>query len=293
MFGFENDEASSMLVLGALVVAAVFGIAINSFLLHVGKKLLEKSMSIKMIYIIGVADLLLCGVTLLLCSLRPVLGFPEAYHSKLYCPVLSSGVFFSSSMSGILMGFLAMERYSVICHRESLSPNIVWPLLGVVSLTFAVFLAGNSINGGFAPDPTFIFCMPKGTEWSLCANYAFNLLLNIPILVLTFCYISIFAKCYRANVPDQDKKATKRAALRSLLFLCVYFICYIPKVSTTVIGLFYGLDAPPRVLYMLAPICMTLLAIINPILVFMMHRQIKDAARSAILPKHATSLLLE
>lgn len=293
MFGYEYDEASSLAIAGVLVVVSVAGIAINGLLLHVLTKLEEKTTSFVLIWNAGIADLLLCGCTLLLSVVRPVLGFPAAYHSWFYCPVLGSVTFFFSSMSGILMGFLALERYSVICHQRGLPRAAIWGVFSAVAVTFAVLLTGNSVIDGFAPDPSFIFCMPKGTPWSLCANYAFNVLLNIPIVVLSFCYVAIFVKCYRADVPNQAEKITRRAAIRALLFLSVYFMCYIPKVSTTLIGAYYGLGAPPRFLYMLAPICMTMLAIVNPILVLLLHRHIKGVVKEIVFQDKSDSVRLE
>ncbi|KAJ9065359.1 hypothetical protein DSO57_1020356 [Entomophthora muscae] len=293
MFGYEYNELLSMLLVGVLIVVSIAGIAINSFLLRILTKMSEKSTSFVMIWSVAFADLLLCHFTLVICIVRPVLGYPEAYHSSFYCPALGSVTFFVSSMSGILMGFLAMERYSVICHQRGLPQSVVWTLFSAIALTFAILLIGNSIIGGFAPDPSFIFCMPMGTEWSLWANYTFNVLLNIPILVLTFCYIAIFVKCYRANVPDRAEQITKRVAIRSLLFLAIYLLCYLPKFTTTLIGSYYGLGAPPVLLYMLIPVGMTTLAIVNPILVLLLHRHVKGKVKEFIYRKKSNSMLLE
>ncbi|KAJ9065360.1 hypothetical protein DSO57_1020357 [Entomophthora muscae] len=165
MFGYAYDELSSMWVVGVLIVVSIAGIVVNSFLLNILTKMSEKSTSFVMIWSVGIADLLLCQFTLLVCITRPILGYPKSYHSSFYCPVLSSLTFFFSSMSGILMAFLAMERYRVICHQQGLPRRIIWTLFPAIALTFGILLTGNSINGGFAPDPSFIFCMPMGTEW--------------------------------------------------------------------------------------------------------------------------------
>ncbi|KAJ9066816.1 hypothetical protein DSO57_1005779 [Entomophthora muscae] len=293
MFGYQPDEKASAVIVGVLVFVSALGIGINAFLLCVLDRLPEKSTSFVLILLIGVADLLLCVFTLLVCVSRLYLGFLGSYLSWFYCPVLGSLTFFFSSMSGILMGFLAIERYSVICHQQGLPRGIIWALFSMVALTFATLLTGNSLIGGFAPDPSFIFCMPRGTTWSMYADMAFNILLNIPIVVLTFCYISIFLKCYQSTFANRRESLTRKAALRSLLFLLLYFACYIPKFSTTVIGAYGGLDAPPRVLYMIIPVGMTMLALVNPILVLLLHRRFKDVIIGVIFSANPPKFLLK
>ncbi|KAI0226443.1 hypothetical protein L0F63_002055, partial [Massospora cicadina] len=282
MFGYENDELSAMLVAGVLIIISVLGVIANGFLLYVLSKLPGRSVSFQLIKLIAVADLFLCGFTCMLSILRPILGYPGAYTNWFYCPVFGSMTFFCSGTSSILMSFLAVERYSVICHQRGLSRSLIMVSFSIVATTFGVLLAGNSIAGGSAPDPSFMFCMPEGTTWSKVANYAFYLLLNVPVAAFVFCYVSIFVKCYRSSIPNQADSITRKAAIQSLLLLVVYFICYMPKFLTTVIGIFYGLNAPPKTLYVLIPIGMTSLTLVNPIMVLHLHRQVKNVVSHLI-----------
>ncbi|KAJ9053399.1 hypothetical protein DSO57_1039499 [Entomophthora muscae] len=293
MFNYENNEVTSMLAVGTLVVVSVVGIIVNAFLLCVLRQLPERSTSFTLIWTVGGADLLLCGFTLAMCIARPILQYPGAYHSWYYCSILGSATFFFSSMSGILMGFLAMERYSVICHQKGLRHGFIWFSFFFIAAVFGVLLTENALEGGFAPEPSFIFCMAKGSEWSLYTNYVFYVLLNTPIAIFSFCYIAIFIKCYTANVPSDAEVITKRVAIRSLLFLAIYLLCYIPKLSTTIIGIYFGLNALPKALYMIIPIGMTMLAVVNPILVLLLHRHIKARVRSLLLHKKPEAIRLD
>ncbi|KAI0241383.1 hypothetical protein L0F63_005947, partial [Massospora cicadina] len=275
MFNYEEDKLSSLTVAGALVVVSVCGLLTNGVLLYGLPKLSEKSMSFQLIRMIGVTDLSLGVCTLMVCISRFGLDLAAAYTSWFYCPVFGSLTFFFSGTSSILMSFLALERYCVICHQRGLPRRLTITIFIVIASTFAILLAGSSILGSYAPDPTFLFCFPEGSTWSTFSNYAFYLVINVPVAVLVFCYVSIFVKCCRMSIPNQVDSVTKKAAIQSLLLLVVYFICYMPKFLTTVIGIFYGLSAPPRILYLLIPIGMTLLVVVNPILVLFLHRQMK------------------
>ncbi|KAJ9066815.1 G-protein coupled receptor 35 [Entomophthora muscae] len=273
--GMEYNELTSLLILGLLIALSIAGIVINAVLLRMLGRMSEKSTSFSIIRNMSISDLLLCSVTLLICIFRLVLGFPGAYRSSLYCPVLGSMSLFFSSMSGILMSLLAMERYSVICHQQGLPHRAIWGVFSAIALMFAILLIGSSMLGVFSPEPGFIFCMPNGSRWSINTRMAFNVLLNIPILVLMFCYVSIFIRCYRSPLTKSDDSLTRKAAIRSLVFLAIFVICYIPKSTTFVIGAYSGFGASPPILYLLIPIAITLLAIINPALVLLLHRHIK------------------
>ncbi|KAJ9066825.1 hypothetical protein DSO57_1005788 [Entomophthora muscae] len=274
-----------MIVLSILVIISILGAAVNVFLFCMLKKIPEKSTSFHLIRIIGATDLFLSLFTLSICFSRPILGPVETYTSWFYCPILSSATFFLCGLSGILMGLLALERYSVICYQRGIPQVVIWMALGIEALAAAVLLAGNSIIGGFAPEPSHLFCMPKGTTWSKYAGIGVDVLFNLPLFVLFFSYIAIFIKCYRANVPNQLESITRKAAIKALLFLFTYIMCYFPKFSTTLIGIFYGLDSPPKFLYLLIPIGMTMLAVVNPILVLLMHRRMKNSVTSYLFVK--------
>ncbi|KAI0232630.1 hypothetical protein L0F63_004789 [Massospora cicadina] len=282
------ENTASMVVLGNLVVISVIGLVMNVFLIYMLKWIPEKSASFQLIWVVGVVDLAFSVTTMLVCVFRLILGFSGAYSSWFYCPILGSTTFFLCGVSGILMGVLALERYSVVCHQHSLPRGVIWALPLVLIIAAAVLFIGNSVSGGFVPEPAQLFCMPESETWTKYAILAVDLPFNLPLVVLFFCYVSIFVKCYRLTVPNQDDSITRKAAIKALALLAIYFLCYSPKFSTTTIGLFYNPNAPPKILYMLIPIGMTLIAVVNPMLVILLHRRIKLVAISYFNSKNYT-----
>lgn len=219
MASYEQDETASMMVVGVLAVIGLLGLAMNVSLLVLLRRVPEKSTSFQLIHAIGLVGLLLCLFTVGVCIARPALGAELAFASSVYCPVLSSSTFFLCGVSGILMALLALERYSVVCRQSGLSPVAVWVLFALTSLVAAVLIGGNSMVGGFKPGPSYIFCVPDGTAWSRFFSLGFDVLFNLPLVMLVVCYSAIIVRCYRARVPAQLGSKTRKAALRALFFL--------------------------------------------------------------------------
>lgn len=275
MYSEENDGATSVAVLTVLAILSVLGLATNAFLLYMLKRVPETSTSFQLIRVIGLVDLLICVFTLAVIVARLALGPVEAFTSWFYCPVLSSATFFLCGVSGILMGLLALERYSVICYQRGLSRAALWTLVAVGGFVATVLIVGNSSLGSFGPGASYTFCVPDGTRWSRNFSIGFDVLFDLPLVVLFVCYSGIIVRCYRAHVPDHAESITRTASLRALFFMFVYFLCYFPKFSTSIISFYSGPRAPPVILYVLIPVGMTLLVLVNPVLVLLMHRRIK------------------
>jgi len=194
--------------------------------------------------------------------------------------------------SGVLVSMLAFERYFLICLHRSIYPIVGWSILAGTMLTLFVPAIGNAIEDGFSPDPTFSYCWPNGTDWSIFENNVITTMFMAPLFILTFCYVCIFVTCYRwkeepltKNRLTMERKVeaarmSRKVAYRALFFILFYFMCFGPKITTTAWFMFGNPTTHPFFLYIIDPFGIQLVMSVNPILVLFLHRQFKREAQT-------------
>ncbi|KAJ9056102.1 Melatonin receptor type 1B [Entomophthora muscae] len=284
MRSFEYDAVASVVVLSVSGMLALLGVVCNGLLLQVLWRINELwgSFTFRLITCAAVGDLVASLTTVGIGMFRLVLGYPGVMESAWYCRVFGFSLFFSHNLSGLLVSLIALDRYLVVKHRQRLHPAYTWVFVTVVALTFGAALACNSYQNSFAVDPTFSFCLPSGSTESSVAAIFTEVLVNIPLLVLGFCYISIFFIILRIQRHSKVFFKT-HIHLRALLLIIGYFICYFPKFFGTLWRLCTNTH-PPFVFYILMPLGLTLVMIFNPFLVLFLNHRVHQETIAIFYP---------
>ncbi|KAJ9063325.1 G-protein coupled receptor 35 [Entomophthora muscae] len=272
---YEYDPFISGLVLmgsgGLAFIGLVFNVLLMWVLWRIGE--LWGSFSFRLITCVAIGDIVTSMATLGIGLFRSKLGYDGVIESLWYCRVFGFHLFYGHNLSGILISMIALDRYLVVRHRTRLSPLYSWLVFGIVALLYAATLGINSYQNTFKMDLTHSFCLPAGKPVSKAAEIFSTILFNLPLLVLCFCYITIFFVCRRLH--SSNKYINHRLPFRALVCMFAYLLCYLPKLINTIWYMFR--NAYPTITFcILAIYGLNSTMAINPILVVFLNNQVRQ-----------------
>ncbi|KAJ9063915.1 hypothetical protein DSO57_1035942 [Entomophthora muscae] len=270
-----NELTSQMMLLGLGGIALV-GFVCNVLLLRVLYRINELwgSLAFRLITCVAAGDLLSSLAMLGTGIFRAALGYAGVLESEWYCRLFGSTMFLGNSLTGLLLSMLALDRYLAVRHSRRLKPTYAWLVFGASAVVSIVILGYSVHRNAFELDPTYSHCMPSKGDRFRWTSILMKILANVPVLIISFCYTAIFTICCRIQSANHALFGS-HLPFRALFIFLAYLICYFPKLFVFIWSLFTDLY-PPFILYILSPLAVTSLIVINPMLVLFLSNKVQQ-----------------
>ncbi|KAJ9087576.1 hypothetical protein DSO57_1031825 [Entomophthora muscae] len=251
----------------------IMSIILNLLLLHIFFKVNNRSLSHTLIGVIATVDLASGICISAMCAINLVFGDVLFFKTRWHCNGIGMGIIFFTCMSSYLIGLLSAERYFRVSRYEGMSRRTALSLTVLVVAALSITSIGTSLNNGYKPDPTYVYCLPYGTNWSVAMFTVTKIVLTAPLPVLVSSYIGIFIHCSKRirDFPILSK------LVRMILFISVYCACFIPSMILIWCDFFSTLGQCPISILVSAPIVLSALPVANPFLVMFLHQQMAAA----------------
>ncbi|KAI9294793.1 family A G protein-coupled receptor-like protein [Neoconidiobolus thromboides FSU 785] len=270
-------------------IAVIFSVSLLSFftnciVLYLAYRLKDRlyNLSYQITLALTLTDLSSSISVFFMFVFHMIFGYKYVFSSSFYCPVFGAIMGVASGISGVLIACLAFERYMLVCHGRQLPSIISWVIFSIFFLILISTSMISSIYNDFIPDPTYSYCLPMNSISADIENIVIRVAFIGSLLVLTYCYIAIFIRCYRWTIAKhsddskshEEARMGKSVALQALLFLIVYYLCFIPKLLVYFFKLALGKEHPV-VLDILAPAGIAFAFVLNPAMVIFLNRHFR------------------
>lgn len=268
------EVAPDWCVYGTVTTCLFIGLAMNCFLLAVAWRLrrARKAAGFPLIVALGLGDTLSGCFGLGMAVARVVMGYPAVFESVWACRLFGMVGYLNFNLCGLMISFLALERYLLVCHDYRISMRVVWGVIAVTGIVYTMPLVYESNE--FTSDLTTNYCFPRESSPLV---FIIDGLTNIPLLALGFSYVSIFIHHMRmANEFDSDYPRT--VCRRAMFVLVLYFTCYSPKLFLTVSSIIWGPGEIPRIMHLIPPMGLSMVFTINPIIVLCLYNNFRVQA---------------
>ncbi|KAJ9063326.1 G-protein coupled receptor 35 [Entomophthora muscae] len=281
-----NDELiiSRVVMIGSGGLALV-GLVLNLVLVRVLWRIGELwgSFTYRLVTWVAVGDGIVSLTILGGSVFREILGYSGVVRSGWYCRVFGFGLLFGHNLSGLVISVIALDRYLVVRHSTRLRPLHICFVVGGIMVSYGTVLGINSYQNAFRMDLTKSFCLPHGKPISTVAEWFSTLLFNLPLFVLSFCYITIFFVCRRIQRSNKKLLEGHRPA-RALVWISAYLVCYSPKLVGTI--WYISSNAFPALPFcIITALGLNSIVAINPILVLFLNKQVHKEVASMYFPQ--------
>ncbi|KAJ9062394.1 hypothetical protein DSO57_1011302 [Entomophthora muscae] len=281
---FQYNPEVSKVVLTGIGGLGLVGLVSNLVVLKVLFRVYQnkKSFGLNLTICVALVDIAASISALGLVLFRYILDYPEVLESEWYCRTFGFSFMLSMNFSGLLVSMTGLERYLLINWRSEIRPLYYWAVVAAVALLSAFIQSRNVYWNTYILDPTFSYCIPKGDSQSVLEHVLTDVILNVPLFILSFCYISIFLVVRRIKATT-NRLSDNHISFRALLVFFIYLVCYLPKVYSTIHKLTFHSYAP-LMTYILLAYGFSLTLIINPFLVLFLNSQVRQEFLSLIFP---------
>ncbi|KAJ9062763.1 G-protein coupled receptor 87 [Entomophthora muscae] len=243
---------------------------LNLLLVIASAKLFRQNLSHQVILTVSLVDFVCSMFSVTMCCLRIALG-QEIFFGTWFCNIFGFTSIGLTCTSALLIGLLGIERYLRVCHERGVPPVLTFVIFMILWVALMVTAAGTSLTNGYLEDPTLVYCLPYGNNWSVAMFVVSKAILGLSLPMLVACYLAVFFFCRRH---ERDFPAHTRSP-RTLIFIIAYCICFIPPMIFIFYESLYGIDYCPRPILILVPIGLSAVPATNPFLVLVLHHQMR------------------
>lgn len=265
-----HDDGAAVPIAVIKIVLGTISMVLNLLLVMASGKLVRQNISHKLIFTVSLVDFVCSMFSVTMCCIRIVLG-EAIFYDTWFCNIFGFTSIGLTCTSALLIGLLGIERYLRVCHERGVPPVLTLVLGLACWVVLMTTAAGASVTNGYLEDPTLVYCLPYGNNWSVALFVVSKTILGLSLPMLVACYLAVFVFCRRH---ERDFPAHTRSP-RTLIFIVTYCICFIPPMVFIFYESVYGINECPRFILILVPIGLSAVPASNPFLVLVLHHQMR------------------
>ncbi|KAJ9085280.1 hypothetical protein DSO57_1015665 [Entomophthora muscae] len=213
-----------------LIAVAVVGVVCNGLLIHLTRRLQQRTAEHRFIMLLACVDV---GVTLLTIGGSFFNNWvdDEAGYLWKFCIIKGPIDFLLRYISFLLVALIAMERLSKV--RDSSIPAWMWIFLSIYTAVFTSLILVTALRSEFYKSPSGVDCAPisRKSIFSSAALFGLGLFMFISLLITLCCYLGILchvqATRSNANVTRKPSHVLARVAVICVVYLLLISPCSI------------------------------------------------------------------